>query len=511
MFNGLTDKFFFTKRTDGTVRRSSFLDVMTSNEHQSIVSPFDHTEFFTTVLLINLAQGMFCPKSQKDLYDKFDNPLTKTAFQKGIKKYKSAFYLEDKKKPFFQFTGPIKKSLKIQNLFPEVPGDNAPSLYYDNNTIKKVCPACVFVGLNTRIHYPFQGTGCSSGFVKGHANFIIHNDNLRKKIWSNVVPKNVLKLHYSSTDNEPLWCNQDAWFMDWNSKVEKEDNPNQFGFLKGALLVGAKLRVEWKQEKCTCDICGEKTDVFSERFYKEPGRSMVDKVNYPNNLGYTQIVESKKDGLLSIPLKTPVSKPIQFSKKLEFFHVIESYIIKTLCAGGEYTRSLPIMNGNHKTLAKGYEFAVVEVGGFCWDNSKLKGSYFESIPFGASLFDNEDVVNLIRQYFELLHNTIKKLNAAFAVTTLTGNRSNEMVHMLCKLIIDKMFVMLKKSSINNKEESSEFLKWLYNSVKECYCEGAKSIESRNTKAYVEGLKRIVRGKYSVNSIIKQWKKERWGE
>jgi CRISPR system Cascade subunit CasA len=193
--------------------------------------------------------------------------------------------------PFMQTRGVEAKEITpIQKLFVGLPEGNNHAFFNQVSEINAACGSCIAIALfNQAVSTPSFGGGFKAS-LRGNAPIttLIHDNNLRRLVWRNV-------LHEDSLDTSiPSWRGLDQQDEPvWRNPIQPQQFWSEIGLRRGLFWQPVKLELCRPEPATRCDCCGVEINEGYTGFYKEKFNFTVEG-QWPHPLSPRQW-EVKKD------------------------------------------------------------------------------------------------------------------------------------------------------------------------------------------------------------------------
>ncbi len=285
--NLLTDQWIPVHKA-GTRQLIRLQDVLCSEDDWQLSLPRDDMELACLQLMICLTQVIFTPEDAKTLRLAIRQPMREEDYQKGIADYLDWFDLNHPDTPFMQVRGvKATKITPIQKLFVGLPEGNNHAFFNDAGELRAVSESATAIALfNQAMNCPSFGGGFKGGF-RGSApvTTLIHNEHLRRRIWSNILHEGSLRLLMPDYDklkenDKPVWVDP--------IKEKSSISASNIGLLRGLFwqpahielivsdggiceLLGsneAQLVTGFNKEKFVYEVVGQWVHPHSPRYWK---------------------------------------------------------------------------------------------------------------------------------------------------------------------------------------------------------------------------------------------------
>lgn len=276
---------------DNTHRHVTLEELLCHEENWTVSLPRDDLEMACMQLLIALTQALFIPKDFDAWLQRQETPLTGAEYDQQAQRYADWFDLNHEQYPFMQTRGVEAKEITpIQKLFVGLPEGNNHAFFNQVSEINAACGSCIVIALfNQAVSTPSFGGGFKAS-LRGNAPIttLIHDDNLRRLVWRNV-------LHEDSLDTSiPSWRGLDQQDEPvWRNPIQPQQFWSKIGLRRGLFWQPVKLELCRPEPATRCDCCGVGINEGYTGFYKEKFNFTVEG-QWPHPLSPRQW-EVKKD------------------------------------------------------------------------------------------------------------------------------------------------------------------------------------------------------------------------
>jgi len=293
--NLLTDKWIPVQK-EGKRQLIRLQDVLCNDEAWSLSLPRDDMEMACLQLMICLTQVIFTPEDAKDLRLCIREPMHEEDYQKGIADYLDWFDLNHPKTPFMQVRGvKATKITGVQKMFAGLPeGGGTHCFFNDKDELKSIgLPATAIALFNQAMNCPSFGGGFKGGF-RGSApvTTLAHNEHLRRRVWSNILHENSLRLLMPNYDklkgnDKPVWVEP--------TKARSSISASSIGLLRGLFWQPAHIELI-VSDGGYCDLFGSDEVQLVTGFNKEKFvYEVVGQWVHPHSPRYWYTVKKKKE------------------------------------------------------------------------------------------------------------------------------------------------------------------------------------------------------------------------
>ncbi|MEN8168733.1 MAG: type I-E CRISPR-associated protein Cse1/CasA [Pseudomonadota bacterium] len=280
-------------RKGGAFRHISLKTLLCAEGKYHLSLYRDDMETAALQLLISLVQAAFTPKSNEELYQRVEQPLTEDEYAAVISPLDSWFELNHDETPFMQSLGvKAKGATPIQKLFVGLPEGNNHAFFNPPGEIGAVCPSCAAIALfNQASNCPSFGGGFKAN-LRGSApvNTFVAGESLRQTLWLNVLTAGYASRILPNTAAEP----RPTWLT--TIKAGEKIQAQSIGLLRGLFWQPARLELIGEPRDGVCDSCQSSSNYLYSGFNKEKFVYSIEGMwPHPHS---PQIWNLKKDGAI---------------------------------------------------------------------------------------------------------------------------------------------------------------------------------------------------------------------
>lgn len=274
--NLLIDDWIPVKKED-TPKQITYKELLCTDYPYKLSHPRDDMELGALQLLLCLTQSIFMPNNRDELVVNIKTPMNEAKFDQGIKDYIKWFSLDDPKYPFMQDVSVSGKkstskqekakgeTTKIQKLFANMPvGPGSATLFNSSKEIEQICPSCAAIGMMELTTTPSWSGGYITG-LRGESpvTVLVHDFNLRKMIWKNVLDKEWKDKNWPITITEydsPTWIE--------HIQEKSRNLAHNIGMLRGLFWQSIRMLLIWDHTDTPviCSCCRKETNIFCKDF-----------------------------------------------------------------------------------------------------------------------------------------------------------------------------------------------------------------------------------------------------
>jgi len=292
--NLLTDQWIPVHK-EGKRQLIRLQDILCHDDDWQLSLPRDDMELACLQLIICLTQVVFTPEDAKILRLAIRQPMSEEDYRKGIADYLDWFDLNHPDTPFMQVRGvKATKITPIQKLFVGLPEGNNHAFFNDVGELSAVSESAAAIALfNQAMNCPGFGGGFKGGF-RGSApvTTLIHNEYLRRRVWSNILHEDSLRLlmpDYGELkeNDKPVWVDP--------IKAKSSISASSIGLLRGLFWQPAHIELI-VSDAGYCDLFGSNEVQLVTGFNKE--KFVYDVVGqwvHPHSPRYWYTVRKKKE------------------------------------------------------------------------------------------------------------------------------------------------------------------------------------------------------------------------
>lgn len=280
-------------------KRISLADILCSEDCGTVFLPRDDLQFAAVQMCICLVQSIFTPNDRKELRARHKHPMSCEEYSKISDQFADMFSVESEETPFMQDIRTKENKTGIQKLLVGLPGGDSDTMFVPPNEITKICPSCAAIALFSMASGAPSFGGGFKAPLRGSApiSVLIHDDNLRRMIWKNVIPKDSNWYSFlKDAENLPVWIIP----IEEGATV----SVSNIGVIRGLFWQPASVFLKWKEENGICDCCGLNSDTFCREFDKQKFRyELSGQWRHPHSS--IKISKEKKSYIPSFREETP--------------------------------------------------------------------------------------------------------------------------------------------------------------------------------------------------------------
>jgi len=401
--NLLTDQFIST--TEGKI---DLKQLLTQDHNYQLQYGFDEVQLAMLQLLSSLTTFVLKP-TLNELKEYLSTGLSPSQYEAALQKLDLTPFDDDH---FMQSVSTDDRSLATAPVAKLVSGIEcgtsvtASGLFSDTSRVERICPDCAPI-LNYNLHMNIKGecfgpTGATGIRGGGSLTTIISKATLRQTVLANTIAVDYFDeiRGVKDSNNELMWTDPPSGTLYYG---------HQIGLMRGLFALAYHINFEKHGEPCTCDICGQTSDISITDFTR---------LKYLGHYGSTK--NGRDGGAQWWPHPyTPTIKTtegtFQVSPKgdgWQSWQGLASYIVSRQIDEKKAVPA-PVIQ-QYTAMRKGHAYLLV--GGNIADQGSVVGRIYELYAMPQHWDDRMDrVTKLIDAGIDVKHILVQALNKLYGI------------------------------------------------------------------------------------------------